>query len=148
MKLERLLVPVDYSEPSRLALRQAAFLAERFGATLTVMHVWERPTTFPETQLDGKELGDVVRENSDAELVEFVGSAALTASVPVETRVVPGEPVDTICRVAADGFDMVVLGTHGRTGISRLLLGSVAERVVRACAVPVLSVRVSEPAAE
>lgn len=144
--LSRILVPVDFSPCSRAALEQAAFLASRLGATLEVLHVWE-PSGFvgPDTlavvpvtagQPGWEEARASVRREVERILPDGAGAAA------VGIRVEAGAPADTILAAAASGADLVVMGTHGRRGLARLLLGSVAEAVLRRAPCPVLTVRV------
>ncbi|PRP95523.1 Universal stress protein [Enhygromyxa salina] len=133
MRFERILVPVDFSEPSKRALEQAATLAERMGASLTVLHVFEpvdmppvdpafRP---PEGDSDPSERVANLRD----QLRQWVEPLGL-APERIESRVEIGSPVDLITDASAD-HDLIVIATHGRAGLRRLLLGSVTERVVR-----------------
>jgi nucleotide-binding universal stress UspA family protein len=143
----RVLVPVDFSPSSRAALEYAAFVADAFGATVVVLHVWEPPGYVgPDTlallpvaaaQPGWEETrGEVLRE-----VEAFLGPAGARPR-RLEVRVEAGEPSDVILAAAAKGgADLVVIGTHGRTGLTRLLLGSVAEAVLRRAPCPVLTLR-------
>jgi nucleotide-binding universal stress UspA family protein len=133
----RILCAVDFSACSIAALRAAAELARAYGATLDVLHVVEPPI------LPGPEAGLVlVADTQGAEEALRRVVASIDAEVRIEIAVVEGMPVSTITREAsARGCDLVVVGTHGRRGASRLFLGSVAERVVRTSGVPVLTIR-------
>ena len=123
MLFTRILVPMDLSEPAVEALRLAAAIAMRVGARLTILHVDTSP--FP---------GDEHPEG-----VHRAVAAEVPSSVGVEVVFESGEPAACINRLAVDGeHDLVVMGTHGKTGLERVILGSVAETVVRTCAVPVL----------
>jgi nucleotide-binding universal stress UspA family protein len=142
----RICCAVDLSDPSRTALRQAAELARATGAELTLLHVV--PPARAATVAAGVLAGagdDVVRSMLAAleeELQPWKAEAERLAGRPVTLVVAPGVPADGIVRFARDGgFDLVVLATHGHTGVRRLVLGSVAERVVREATVPVLVVR-------
>jgi nucleotide-binding universal stress UspA family protein len=144
MGIRRILVPVDYSAPSRTALEYAAFLAERLGATLDVVHVWDKPSFVPENVTVGnppRPLGELIAENADREMDEFIAAAALPAGTKIERHLASGEPsAACLLRLSAQPYDLVVVGTHGRTGMRHLLLGSIAERLVRLSPVPVVTV--------
>ena len=132
-KVQRILVPVDFSEPSKKCLEYANYFAQRFDAKIDVLHVW-RPTEYTgdamvtltrsEPELT---LSTFLRNHADQQLNEFLHG------VPHANRMLEaGEPAQVIAKVAGEGkYDLVVMGTHGRTGLSHLLMGSVAEKVVR-----------------
>jgi nucleotide-binding universal stress UspA family protein len=148
--VQRILVPVDFSQCSWAALEHARYFAERYQATVHVLHVWETPP-----YVDPRTTDDLSRPRQT--LVEFVHTAAgqemkrllaeleRAESVEVYCRLESGDPCDTIVRVAAEGYDLVVMGTHGRKGLTHLLLGSITERVVRRARCPVLTVRARRP---
>jgi nucleotide-binding universal stress UspA family protein len=145
--IHRILVPTDFSPSARAALEYAAFLASRFGASLDVLHVSEPPGYVgPDTLAFLPHAGERPRGPAPDEVKQAVeGILARLADRPgqVEVRVESGEPGDAILRAAREGgADLVVMGTHGRTGLSRLLLGSVAEAVLRRASCPVLTIRV------
>jgi nucleotide-binding universal stress UspA family protein len=142
------LVPIDFSPSARAALEYGTFLAGKFGAELDVLHVWEPPgyvgpdalALLPVSQ--GPSGWDQTRTDVTREVEHFLAKAAAKPS-QLAVLVEAGEPSDTILRVAKDGgSDLIVMGTHGRTGLSRLLIGSVAEAVLRRSTCPVLTVRV------
>lgn len=148
-RMQRILVPVDYSPGSAQALKQAAELAMTLGARLDVVHVWDRPNFVPsETLVESGEggrrsLGELIRENAELEMVEFLQAnrPASAGDVPSH-RLLSGEPASTLLAELERGeHDLVVVGTHGRTGLKHLLLGSLAEKLVRYSNVPVLTVR-------
>jgi nucleotide-binding universal stress UspA family protein len=143
--IRKILVPVDFSEPSREALRFACDLARRYEAQVTLLHAYQLPGyAFPEGYL-------VAGPASVNDLLGLVDKALAEArreaeaeGVKVETRAVMGVAFAEIVRAAREGgFDLVVMGTHGRTGLKHALLGSVAEKVVRKAPCPVLTVRPS-----
>jgi nucleotide-binding universal stress UspA family protein len=145
--IQKILVPVDFSESSRAALEYAAELARPFEATIDVVHVWQPPTfistaSLPEAPTVDASLIELVRKNAD-EATARLAADAKKQGLPVrEARAEPGVPARTIVEIAkADGYDLVVIGTHGRTGLSHAVMGSVAERVVRHAQCPVLTVR-------
>jgi len=140
---ERILVPTDGSEGVQRAVSHALDLATVHGATVHAVYVINVPGTtgLPmETALEG--IGELIREDAET-AVAAVRERAEAAEVPVETAVLEGSPSRKIVRYAEEKeCDLIAMGTHGRGGIDRLLLGSVAERVVRSSEVPVLTVRV------
>jgi nucleotide-binding universal stress UspA family protein len=143
--LSRILVPIDFSPSSQAALEYASFLAARLGATLEVLHVWQPagyvgPDTLALLPVSSGQAGWEEARQSVRREVERALPRGGAAAVGV--RVEAGEPADTILAAASSGADLVVMGTHGRTGLARLLLGSVAEAVVRRATCPVLTVRV------
>jgi nucleotide-binding universal stress UspA family protein len=144
-QIRRILVAVDFSEPSRLAFDDAAELAQKFGAELDVLHVWEAPTFFPaEVAIvvgsSSAALADAIRKAAETALDSFVADAAQRGVVVHAARLEMGLPASIIVDAAGE-YDLLVLGTHGRSGIPRFVLGSVAERVVRHAPCPVLTVR-------
>jgi len=146
MAFKRILVPVDYSVNSRSSLEYAARLALESGAKITLVHVWDRPSYVTDALLVGhgteqRPLGDLIRENAEHDMKEFIASATLPAEVAREERLLAGEPASALLKhLENEPYDLVVVGTHGRSGFSHLLLGSVAERLVRHSPIPVLTV--------
>ncbi len=140
--IRRILVPHDFSDTANRALEYALDLATTLGASITVMHAYEVPIYgFPE--------GPVLT----AEMAGQIEAAARTALDAVAKRASrPGVEVGSLLRQGAAwseiqgaakeaGADLIVIGSHGRRGLSRALLGSVAEKVVRTAPCPVLTVR-------
>ena len=140
--IERILVPVDFSETSDRALAQAMALAPRLGATVHLVHVWDLPAyTLPDGSVfyaleAATEVERGLQKSLDERISRFGGhEVAITGSLR------RGAPHHEIVEAAKEQrADLIVIGTHGRTGIARLLIGSVAERVVRTSPVPVLTV--------
>ena len=140
--IARILVPHDFSEHSAAAVRTAASWAQATNAELTLLHVVE-PVVYPEFYsadlLPDKLIGRL-RERSQAALDE--AAAELLGGVHAHTRVQVGRAGDSIVAEAQpDAYDLVVMGTRGLSAIEHLLLGSVAESVLRRCPVPLLTVR-------
>lgn len=138
----KILVPLDFSVPSLEALEYAVALGSKLGSTLHLLHVVEDPVNAvgPDgyivdlPALKAEMAGDATRRLTEA--------ADNIKGLTVTTQVVEGRPAQSIARVAeADGVDLIVMGTHGRGGFAHLLLGSVAERVIRLAPCPVLAVR-------
>ncbi len=140
---KRICCPVDFADPSRAAMEQAAALASHFRAELTLVHVLPSSTGAPGGELVPlREVGDPVARR-DAELLALWRSEAEErVRRPVRSFVLSGDAASEILQHALhEGYDLLVLGTHGRTGIARLFLGSVAERVARRAPCPVLFIR-------
>jgi nucleotide-binding universal stress UspA family protein len=140
-----ILCPVDFSDISANALRQAAALAECANGRLTAAHAisFEAPPYFTEGKIE--ELKRQAQESKlDAErsLIAFVESTLGEGGRNAETIVVEGSPSEAIPKLAeATGAGLIVMGTHGRSGVNRWMLGSVAERVIRESRIPVLTTR-------
>jgi universal stress protein A len=149
-KLSRILVPVDFSGCSRAALRHAAMLGKSFGATIDLLYVWEAPAfVAPEAMIGAagttQTLAQLAGDQARTAMKEFVTQAREDGIEVANTRVEQGDPARTIVEIAEEGdYDLVAMGTHGRSGFAHLLLGSVAEKVVRRSPKPVLTVRTPE----
>ena len=140
----KILVPVDFSAHSARAVQMAAELARRFDGTLDLVHVFDLVAyplpdgyvMFTRPQLDG------MFERFGQELAKCKQLALAAGAPRVETHVREGACAADICDFARDGsFDLIVMGTHGRRGLNHLLLGSVAERVLRSAPCPVLTLK-------
>jgi universal stress protein A len=144
MAFRSILVPVDYSEPSRRALELALTLDE--AADVTVVHAWDRPAYVGEEMIahaDGsrRSLSELIRENAEREMTEFLARVKTPPGKTFRHHLVTGDPVSAIIAEASKpGYDLVVVGTHGRTGMTKLLLGSVTEKLIRLSPIPILTV--------
>jgi nucleotide-binding universal stress UspA family protein len=138
MEIGKILVPFDFSEHSDKALRWAVGMAEKWQASVLLFHVVSIPT-YPmvtEAFFDASQLEASLREDTEQKMREV---AAKDKTVTLRTQVKMGEPFWDICRIAEEEkVDLIVMGSHGRTGLAHVLLGSVAERVVRHAPCPVL----------
>jgi universal stress protein A len=159
-----ILVPVDFSSYAARALLYAGAIAERFASSILVLHVigrdagaqavqqrlQERGITLPGAAaqpgapaLSDTVLEDIVaaqREQVYTELLEFLPPQL--AKYPLELRVVVGNPFERIVETAVQSqMALIVMGTHGRTGLSRVVMGSIAERVTRLAPCPVLLIK-------
>lgn len=142
--LSRLLVPSDFSDSSRRALRYAERLAEAFGATLRLAYVIESISRLRKSVVSLPESTDDARAALRSKLASLANEE-LDELVPVQCDVLAGRPAREIVEAARSGSaDIIVMSTHGRTGLKHVLLGSVAEEVVRQAGCPVLVVRESE----
>lgn len=140
----RILHPTDFSRASAPALRRAVTLARACRAPLVLLHVMTPPSPFiAEDTLPSSyaELLILARRSAKRRLAAAVGRVRRTG-VRVQAIFAEGLPADEILRAARRArADLIVMGTHGRTGVSRVFMGSVAERVVRESRSPVLTVR-------
>lgn len=145
--IQKILVPFDGSPHSRAALARAADLAQRYQASVLILYV-DHPLTYalPEGYaVASPEQLARVREGFEREVALARHSAVSAGAVRVESLVQRGDPVMEIVRAATDGpYDLIVMGTHGRAGIKRTLLGSITEEVLRRAPCPVLTVRAEE----
>lgn len=147
IRLNRVLVPTDFSEFSRLAVTYACAMAERFGAQLHVLHVVPDPTMLvPEAAVFSVESMQAQSDRlvTDAQKLLRQIPEGWQGSQPVIRDVRVGAAfLEIIDYAKSQDIDLIVIGTHGRSGLSHILMGSVAERVVRAAPCPVLSVKPS-----
>ncbi|SFI53054.1 universal stress protein [Nitrosomonas sp. Nm34] len=141
----RILVPVDGSTTSNCALQEAIKLAQQHHAQLELVHVFEDILYWvDENYINYAELQETVRESSEKTLIDaqaLVQQGGLATGIKLlEAK---GQRIANVIVAEAERWqaDLIVIGTHGRTGFSRLLLGSVAEGVVRTAAIPVLLIR-------
>jgi universal stress protein A len=138
--INTILVPTDFSDASIAAQRYAAGLAEAFGSRVHLLHVVQDPYVQPwAAEAFGVSLAGVLERWEDdarAQLQQLAGDA------PIECVTRVGHPFVEILSYAAEHrIDLIVMGTHGRGPVAHMLLGSVAERVVRKAPCPVLTVR-------
>ena len=142
MKAKRILVPVDFTIDQKKTMELATSLAQDAGAKLFIVHV-EEPGV--ETAIGGSSYAGPIAKTVDqrAETIEQLRLIVPTASdVEYEHHLLSGWPADAILDYAKKiHADSIVMGTHGRTGIARVLMGSVAEAVVRRASCPVFTVK-------
>ena len=143
ISLKKILVPTDFSDLSQQALEFALSLGDRFRAKLYLIHVWELPMTgsllppepYPESVLTEE-------QTAGEEHLTKVTNELKASGFDVEPVFVFGKPYMEIVKAATDfDVDLIVIASHGRSGISHLLLGSVAEKVVRLAPCPVFTVK-------
>ncbi|WP_458207606.1 universal stress protein [Haladaptatus sp. NG-SE-30] len=139
---DRILLPTDGSETTEKAARQALDIAATYDAALHVISVVDRTVVPPDVRADI--VYDELERGAD-EAVSEIEAEAKDAGTDVETAVITGTPHRAILDYADDNdIDLIVMGTHGRRGIDRYLLGSVTEKVVRLSDAPVLTVRMEK----
>ncbi len=143
-QFDRILVPVDFSEPSRQSLVEAIDLARILGSSIAILHVIE-PIIYPYVGFAEAYVPPVsTREEmamARSDLKSLLGSVDM-GNVPFESTIRRGNAAETIKRyVRRKGIDLVVMGTHGRTGLPHVLIGSTTEKVVRESSCSVLTIR-------
>lgn len=140
----KILTAIDFSENSEYAFDYALTLATQFNAELTIIHVINEPVDlrgFYVPHISFEQLEKEI-EDSAVKMMETFCTTKLGAFSNYKTDIVTGIPCDEITAAAAKiDASLVVIGTHGRTGLDRILFGSTAERVVRSAVCPVLTVR-------
>jgi nucleotide-binding universal stress UspA family protein len=143
LRLKKILVPVDFSDCSDKALRYAISFARQFQAELFLLHVVE--TFYPPPELIMAESAAVEQKSLAEAEKELSRWKRRTGKIPGQSVVCRGSPQREIVSLAEENnIDLIVLGTHGRSGMAHLLLGSTAERVARHAPCPVLIVRTVE----
>jgi len=145
--IKRILVPVDFSAASRAAVFRAAELADALGATVELLHVLDLPKTHhmaAEFYVPlPAEYREAVKRRVEEHLKDWLATASISSAVG--HRLVDGKPSAEIVKYAQEhAIDLIVIGTHGRGAVSQLLLGSVADKVIRTAPCPVLTVRAEE----
>jgi len=153
MSYKKILVPVDGSPTANLGLREGMRLAKEQGATLVLLHVVDQHYVISagmEAGMYTDDLFDSLR-TAGRDIIRRAAQAVKKAGLPYKTvmpETLTGGAADMIVREAKrSAVDVIVIGTHGRRGVRRLLMGSDAEQVVRTSPVPVLLVRGKEAAA-
>jgi nucleotide-binding universal stress UspA family protein len=141
MQLHAILYTTDFSESSKSAFPLAYSLARDHGSRLIILHVVPAGT-YELANLAQLGLGECAKQFDDDILHDLQRLQPLDDRVPLEYRLAKGDPASSIIRVAKEQpCDLIVVGTHGRTGLRRALLGSVAEQVMRGAPCPVLVVK-------
>jgi nucleotide-binding universal stress UspA family protein len=159
----RILVPIDFSEPSRVALHHALALAELYDASIDVLHVVQQ-TMHPAFYVGGaKDIRDIdpqIEEKVEDRMQSFIdetldlaapgpgGPAAETVTAPVKASITPHVMIGTVdtevpAFIEDHDIDLIAMSTKGQTGLDRILLGSVAEKIVRLSPCPVFTVKAS-----
>lgn len=139
---KRICCAIDFAEPSRAAMEEGADLARQFEADLVLVHVLvPPPPAASDVLVSSRGVMQLEAEAHEKTLEEWRAEAGRRAGRPVQARVLSGDPAGAVLRQARDeDCDLLIVGTHGRTGLARMALGSVAERIVRQAECPVLVV--------
>ncbi len=138
MNAKKVLFPTDFSEYSEAALAFATSISRDTDAALVIVHVKESPEAFVDAGFAGYPVGE-----ERTEILEELNSVKPTdPDVAYSHKLLAGEPAVEIVRCAEEeGADMIIMGTHGRGGLMRVVMGSVAEAVVRMATCPVLTIK-------
>jgi len=148
--IKKILVPVDFSEGVQPALAQAVTMARTFKASIDLLHVWQPPPLIPfpvvvipsSAESTPISMEELARTTAGAHMKKLAERLRDQGVAEVHSRVGIGSPAHEIVELAELGhFDLIIMGTHGRTGVAHAVLGSVAEKVVRCAKCPVLTVR-------
>jgi nucleotide-binding universal stress UspA family protein len=140
LEVEQVLCATDFSDCAAYAFQYALAIAAHHGASVELLHVTESSIYANDPPLEGEELGGKLEGRLLKRLDEIAASQSV--DVAIETTVVNGVPsVEIVRHAKATSADLIVLGTHGRTGLKHLLIGSVAEKVIRNAACPVCTIR-------
>jgi len=141
---DKILTAVDFSENSDFAFDYALMLAKQFQAELTVMHVINEPVDlrgFYVPNISFEQLEQEIAEGAKTMMAKFC-QTRMHGFTNYQSAIITGIPYEEIIRKAEEAHtSLIVLGTHGRSGLDRILFGSTAERVVRGAACPVLTIR-------
>jgi universal stress protein A len=145
VEIRKILVPVDFSDPSQRALDAAISVAKHFGSELTLFHCYPLPlpslTRVPYDSITPEGYVEAVRTAALARITQW-RDKAVAQGVPADARVCAGVPASEISAIAEElGVDLIVIGTRGLGGLEHVLLGSVAERTVRIAPCPVLTIK-------
>lgn len=147
MTFQRVLVATDFSSGSESALRVATRLAKLSDTELVIAHAWEVPTAFGAELPAPSDTVLALRQDALQGIDAARRQALALGASHVSTMILEGEPSNAVVGATTDGtFDLVVVGTHGRTGLSRVLMGSIAEKIVRRSRCSVLVVRPDDAA--
>jgi nucleotide-binding universal stress UspA family protein len=145
----KILAPVDFSPGSQASVEYAVTLAKALHCAVTLLYVYQRPDLMEAIVPGADNALDLVADRAlvTKRLETMGGEATKRTDVEVHALVVPGSPAAEILSLAStQGFGMIVMGTHGRTGLPHLLMGSVTEAVVRGAGCPVLTSHLPFPA--
>ena len=141
MNVKNILCPVDFSESGDAAVSYATSLAKEYKAELHLVHVYEQPFAYIDGGFASAPVPAVPPADLEAEEAKL-DAIKPEKDVKFRRQFIVGSPADELVDYAKEqNIDMVVMGTHGRTGLKRALMGSVAEQVVRKAACPVLALK-------
>ena len=141
LQLKSILAPTDFSKHSEAALQYAIAFADEFGCSVHLFHALGHPTQYGFGGVNAEEVFEGLTQDAKLKMEEFHDAWA-AYNFPVNREIRTGSPFVEIIRYAREqSIDLIVMGTHGRTGAKHVLVGSVAERVVQKAPCPVLTVR-------
>ncbi len=141
-EIKRILVPIDFSEASNVLAPYAKYFAQKLDAKLTILYVVRSLDYFggfyvPHTSI--KNFEEEILRGAEKRMENFIVDHF--DEFPVETKILIGDAATEILKFAEEGdFDLIIMGTHGRKGLDKVIFGSVAERVVKGACCPVLTI--------
>ncbi|MCX6090570.1 MAG: universal stress protein [Candidatus Atribacteria bacterium] len=143
MKIQHILVPTDFSQFSDLAIKEASFFCQVFGARLTLMHVFTMAEVNALTSIPGNPWENVVNQIQSDMKQQFMNNCdTFQDEEKVSFEVSVGEPAEEVVKHAEENsVDLIVMGTHGRTGIAGIFLGSVAVEMIKKTCIPITVVK-------
>lgn len=146
MNIKNILCPVDFSDSGTAAINFATSLAKEYAAELHLVHVYEQPFAYIDGGFASTPIPSIAPADLEAEEARLV-AVKPDKDIKFRHEFIIGSPADDLVNYAKENqIDLIVMGTHGRTGLNRLLMGSVAEAVVRRAACPVLTIKQPERA--
>jgi len=148
IKISRILAPVDFSTGSEASVEYAAALAQALQARVTLLHVYPMPDLMSGIVPGADNAADAERDRTFAQewLDKLRVETQKNRGIEIDSVLVHGSAAREIISFSSSGgFDMVVMGTHGRTGLRHVLMGSVAEQVVRRARCPILTIHLPFP---
>jgi nucleotide-binding universal stress UspA family protein len=145
LHIREILVPVDFSDHAKAALAHALLFASQFGAAVTLLNVIEPPVAYPES-IGYTTNPDHVIQALEKCIAEVSKRENLRLPLIRRAEVVAGDPCEKILETASlKKVDLIIISTHGRTGLAHALLGSTAEKIIRQAPCPVLVIRYQQP---
>ena len=146
--IKKILCAVDLSEHSKMVADYAVSMAKAFGAEITVLYTAPSLSQYVGFHVPPSSIENFVGEivtGAEQSMAEFIAEAFTDKSVKVEGKILSGYAAQEILAYATNNnMDIIIMGTHGRTGIDRMLFGSVAEKVVKTAPMPVMTIRPKE----
>ena len=147
MEFKKILFATDFSEGSDFAFKAALSLARKYDSKLTIIHIINEPVDlrgFYVPHISFDKLEEEIEQGAE-KLMEKFCRQHIKDFENYESHVLPGIPYDEIIKKAQEfNADLIVLGTHGRTGLDHVLFGSTAEKVVRKSPIPVMTIRIQD----
>jgi len=150
LEIKNILCPVDFSDSSQPAIKYAVAIARKFNAKIYIMYVADIDDLSydDETLIEGDHLGSEKAKEEKAKLINTIPEN-IRNQVEIETIILAGVPFDEIVNFAAESkVDIIIMGTHGRTGLKHVLMGSISEKVVGKSTCPVLLIKHDYPMPE
>jgi len=144
-RVDKILVPIDFSEISERIVRVAVFFAQQYMAEITILFVVEDIFSYSGLSLIDEpiaRLGIDRLDTSEQRMESFLAKHLADSPVAYRSKILQGEVAEEIIQFAkANGFDLIIMGTHGYRGVEKMLIGSITSKILRLAPCPVLSLR-------